>query len=206
MTESSRFENIMGFVAQGESRPKIVPLPVASTNHFAALTQRVAAGDDSAAREFFNSYCDRIFRYALVVTRGNEDLAREILSLTMIKAARSMRALDSDDDIWRWLTCIARNCFVDHCRKARRTITLSESDELVARAPAPNPDSAFCNALSEALSELPPSERELIERFYLDDQSQAALAEEIHSTRKAVESRLARIRRKLRLAILAKIS
>jgi RNA polymerase sigma factor (sigma-70 family) len=62
------------------------------------------------------------------------------------------------------------------------------------------------DALNEALSELPAEECELVERFYLGDESQAALAEDIHSTRKAVESRLARIRRKLRSAILKKLS
>jgi RNA polymerase sigma-70 factor, ECF subfamily len=205
MTESGRFEGIMGFVAQGDQSANVVALPVAPTNEFFALTQRVASGDDSAAREFFEKYCDRIFRYALVLARGEEEVAREILSLTMIKSARAMRPMASDDDAWRWLTRIARNCFVDHCRKRLRTIPFAQSNDAVKRAVAVSPDRTFSDALDEALSELPAGERELIERFYLDDESQAALANEVHSTRKAVESRLARIRRKLRAAILQKI-
>jgi RNA polymerase sigma-70 factor (ECF subfamily) len=175
-------------------------------NPFLALTQRVAAGDDLAAREFFETYCDRIFRYALALARGNEEVAREILSLTMIKAARHMQPLASDDDIWRWMTRIARNCFVDHYRKSRRVVPLNDSDEALAFAAAPNPDTTISGALDEALTELPIRDRELIERYYLDEQSQSALAEEICATRKAVESRLARIRRKLRAAILQKLA
>ena len=206
MTEARSFETIMAFVAQEGERPNAIPFPVAPANEFLALTQKVAAGDDSAAQEFFEAYCDRIFRYALVVTRGNEDLAREVLSATMIKAARYMRPLSSDEDIWRWLTRIARSQFVDHCRKTRRTVPLVSSDDVLTQTSALNPDSTLGDALNEALNELPAEERELVERFYVDDVSQAALAEDIHSTRKAVESRLARIRRKLRAAILQKLS
>jgi RNA polymerase sigma-70 factor (ECF subfamily) len=206
MINSRSLQTIMGFVAQGEDRSKVVSFCSAAADECAALTQRVAAGDESAAREFFEKYCDRIFRYALVMTRGNEDLAREILSTTMITAARYMRSLASDEDIWRWLTRIARSRFVDHCRKSRRVIPLTDSDEVLSHTAAPNPDTTLNNALNEALSELPVEERELVERFYIDDESQAALADEIQSTRKAVESRLARIRRKLRAAIIQKLT
>ena len=206
MINSAGVQAIMAFVGQGEDRSKVVPFSTAAADECAALTQRVAVGDESAAREFFEKYCDRIFRYALVMTRGNEEVARDILSTTMITAARYMRTLGSDEDVWRWLTRIARSRFVDHCRKSRRTIPLTDSDEVLSRTAAPNPDATLNNALNEALSELPVDERELVERFYIDDESQAALAEEIQSTRKAVESRLARIRRKLRAAIIQKLS
>jgi RNA polymerase sigma factor (sigma-70 family) len=206
MTEARSVETIMAFGAQAGERPNAVPFPVAPANEFLALTQKAAAGDDAAAQEFFEAYCDRIFRYALIMTRGNEDLAREILSGTMIKAARYMRPLASSEDIWRWLTRIARTQFVDHCRKARRVLPMALSDDALTRAVAPNPDGTLNEALNEALSELPGEERELVERFYLGDESQAALAEDIHSTRKAVESRLARIRKKLRSAIMQKLS
>jgi RNA polymerase sigma-70 factor (ECF subfamily) len=206
MTEARSVETIMAFVAQAGERPNAVPFSVAPGNEFLALTQKATIGDDAAAQQFFETYCDRIFRYALVMTRGNEDLAREILSGTMIKAARYMRPLASDDDIWRWLARIARTQFVDHCRKARRIVPMALSDEALTVAATPNPDGTLNDALNEALSELPAQERELIERFYLGEESQTALAEDIHSSRKAVESRLARIRRKLRAAIIQKIS
>jgi RNA polymerase sigma-70 factor (ECF subfamily) len=206
MTKIGSVETIMAFAAKGEERSNVVPFSAATADECLALTQRVASGDEAAAREFFEKYCDRIFRYALVVTRGNEELAREILSITMIKAARYMRALPSDEDVWRWLTRIARSCFVDHCRKTRRIVPVVESDEILSRTATPTPDTTLNNALNEALSELPLEDRELVERFYIDDETQTALAEDIQSTRKAVESRLARIRRKLRAAIIQKLS
>src|SRR5437879_5233784 len=95
-----------------ERRDKIVGLAPQFPDEFLALTQAVIAGDESAASDFFNRYCDRLFRYLLVVCRGNEDSAREALSQAMIKAARHMKPMRSDEDIWRWLTRLAWTSFV----------------------------------------------------------------------------------------------
>src|SRR5688572_29934678 len=108
--------------AQDQRANATLAFPSSDAIEFLALTNGVAAGDESAANNFFQRYCDRLFRYALVLTRGNEDLSREILSVTMIKAIRTMRVMRSDEDIWRWLTRIAWTSLVDHCRKNKRRI------------------------------------------------------------------------------------
>jgi RNA polymerase sigma-70 factor (ECF subfamily) len=180
-------------------------MPASDGGECLALTQAVANGDETAAREFFAKYFDRLFRYALVLTRGEEDLSREIVSETMIKAARHIKPMRTDGDVWRWLARIARNSFVDHCRKNQRRISTIplEGSAGDVRVDA---DGVLTSALNECLAELADEERKLVEQFYIEDQSQAELAEETHTTRKAVESRLARIRKKLRAAILQKIS
>lgn len=197
-------EIIMTFAAQRRKEPsKIVPLPLEGVNEFLALTQGVIAGDDAAATDFFNRYCDRLFRYLIVVARGDEDAARESLSHAMIKAARYMKPMRSDEDIWRWLARLGWTSFIDHCRKGQRRI--ATMPEVRAQSGAPE-NTELASALNECLADLSLEEREIIERFYFEDQSQAALAAEANSTRKAVESKLARIRQKLRTAILKKLS
>src|ERR1051326_1619151 len=99
--------------AKGQRDDKIVTLAQRFPDESLALTQAVMAGAEGAARDFFNRYCDRLFRYLLVVCRGNEDAAREALSQAMIKAARHMKPMRSDEDIWRWLTQLAWTSFVD---------------------------------------------------------------------------------------------
>jgi RNA polymerase sigma factor (sigma-70 family) len=191
---------------RGENqRDNIVPLAASAANEWLALTQGVAAGDESAARDFFQRYCDRLFRYLLVVARGDEDSARETLSIAMIKAARHMKPMRTDEDIWRWLTRLAWTSFVDQRRKsARRIVTLS--DEMIVEKAAEQIDGELSELLNESLIELPAEEREIVEHFYFEDRSQNELAEQTNSTRKAVESRLARIRQKLRAAILKKLA
>lgn len=198
----------MAFAAQQgpEQQPSVVAFPVASSNAILTLTNGVARGDEVAAREFFEGYGDRLFRYALVLARGNEDAARETLSIAMIKAVRGMRAMGSEEDLWRWLTRIATTTFIDHCRKNNRRVVTTSDESIAETVAASNPDQALTAALAECLAELPNDEREIVEGFYFEDASQTDLAAKSGSSRKAIESRLARIRQKLRASILRKLS
>jgi RNA polymerase sigma factor (sigma-70 family) len=192
---------------RGESQQdNIVLFSAFQADECSTLTRGIVAGDESAAAEFFNRYFDRLFRYLVVIARGNEELAREALSDAFIKAARHMKPMKSDQDIWRWLTRIARTSLIDHVRKGQRRITIVFSDEPLPEPPAREPADKLTDALNECLVELPREDREVIEGFYFEDQSQAALAAERNSTGKAVESKLARIRQKLRVALLNKLA
>jgi RNA polymerase sigma-70 factor, ECF subfamily len=184
--------------SRDDSRDSVVPFPSA----ILAMTKGAATGDESACRDFFNQYCDRLYRYFLVVTRGDEDFSRDLLSISMIKAVRGIRPMQTDADVWRWLTTIGRNAFIDHCRKNKRII----SNEIPQTLATANPDQTLVHALNECMDELSPDERDVIERYYFDNESQLDVANATHTTRKAVESRLARIRQKLHAAILRKLS
>jgi RNA polymerase sigma factor (sigma-70 family) len=166
------------------------------------LTKTAATGDETACRDFFNQFCDRLYRYLLVLTRGDQDLSRDLLSISMIKAVRRVRPMNTDADVWRWLTTIGRNAFIDHCRKSKRPV-MQEIPETLA---ASNPDQTLLKVLNESVDELSPEEREVIERYYYENESQSELASSTNTSRKAVESRLARIRQKLRAAVLHKLS
>lgn len=206
MTNATGITTLMPFAPRSDSMdrpPAVVSVSFSNAAEFLALTNSIAAGDEAAATKFFNNYCDRLFRYLLVVTRGDEELARDLLSITMVKATRNMRPMRSDDDLWRWLTRIAWTSFIDHCRKTKRRIVTITDDSAV---PSIQADSDLQLALNECMSELPAEEREIVERYYLDNQSQNDLAAEMQVTRKTVETRLARIRKTLRAAILKKLS
>ena len=57
----------------------------------AALTRRLATGDEAAFREFHGRYFDRLYRFLLVVTRGQEHAAQDALQETMLRVARYAR-------------------------------------------------------------------------------------------------------------------
>src|SRR5215510_10332408 len=84
-----------GLGCRSESKPvmddKIIPLPHQEADCVPSMTARMAAGDEAAFKDFYECYCDRLFRYLLVLTRGNEDLARDLLQTTMTKIVRSGR-------------------------------------------------------------------------------------------------------------------
>jgi RNA polymerase sigma-70 factor (ECF subfamily) len=83
------------------------------------LTEALAAGRDEAFREFHDGYFDRLLRYLLVVTRGDEQAAYDALQETYIRVARHARAFNTEEKFWSWLTVLARSAAADGGRKRR---------------------------------------------------------------------------------------
>ncbi len=174
-----------------------------------SLTARMARGDESAYRTFYELYFDRLLRYLLVLTR-DEPAAREALQLTFLRVVRNAKRFDSEEIFWSWLTVLARSSVVDEQRKKQRyTFFLArffqhkETEQDLASEPQ---DPALTLELLERnLATLPEDERELIERKYFGEASVREIAGELNSTEKAVESKLVRVRRKLRELILTQL-
>ncbi len=176
----------------------------------AALTRRLVAGDDQAYRMFYELYFDRLWRYLLVVTAGDEHVAREALQGTLTRVVRHIRVFSDEAVFWSWLTVLARSARADDRRKRRRYLAFL--DRFTREAPAaPEPastardDARLDEVLREAMAELPADERELLEAKYSAEQPVREIATQLQTTEKAVESRLGRIRRKLKDAVLAQL-
>ncbi len=198
-----------GLGCRSESKPvmgdKIISLPNQDAERIRSMTARMATGDETAFKDFYECYCDRLFRYLLVLTRGNEDLARDLLQATMTKIVRSGREFRDDAHLWNWLAAVARNSFVDALRRTRRAPQLvpllpDDAPEM-PMAPADESDAPLLDALDRCLTELSNDERALIEAFYFKGGSHQSVAAQENTTPKAVEGKLARVRQKLRAAI-----
>ncbi len=171
------------------------------------LTEKMVEGEEAAFVEFHGLYSDRLFRFLLVLTRGSEDLAREICQTTMVKVARGIRVFEEEGHLWNWVGSIARNNFIDALRKRNRSpkIVAFETEVQTLTMPVEAYESELMAALREAMKDLEPSERNLLEDFYFEERAQAEIAAEQETTVKAVESRLGRVRRKLRVILLGKL-
>jgi RNA polymerase sigma factor (sigma-70 family) len=173
------------------------------------LTARLSRGDEAAFHEFYKIYFNRLFRYLIVVTNGQEEIAREALQLTFVRVARHVRKFDSETAFWNWLAVLARNCAVDELRKRNR------QQNLLARFFQQRPadvdlkgdeaDEEFLKLLEKEIAGLPDDERLLLERKYFAEETARGLAGEFQVTEKAMESRLLRIRRKLKAVILDRL-
>lgn len=170
-----------------------------------ALTRRMVRGEDAAYRQFYDAYFDRLSRYLLVVAGGEEEVAREALQATLVRVVRHAKVFPDEAAFWRWLTVLARSAFADEVRKRRRHAAFL--DRFTRHAETQLGDDGEADAellalLGRELAELPPEERELVEQKYLARRPVRALAEAGDTSEKAIESRLVRIRRKLRDAVL----
>jgi RNA polymerase sigma factor (sigma-70 family) len=167
----------------------------------AVLTRRLAAGDETAFREFHALYFDRLYYFLLVVTRGQEHAAQDALQETLLRVVRYAREFETEEAFWGWLKVVARNAARDGGRKQRRYLALLERFSFDRAEPhdasPPHDDERLHAILHEALTEIDGADRALIEGKYLRGATVLELAQETGLTEKAVESRLLRLRRHL---------
>jgi len=173
------------------------------------LTARMSRGDEAAFHEFYTLYFNRLLRYLFVVAGGQEEIAREALQLTFVRVARHVRKFDSETAFWNWLAVLARNCAVDELRKRNRRQNLlvrffqQRPGDVDLKSNAA--DEQFLKLLEKGIAGLPDDERWLLERKYFAEETARCLAEEFQVTEKAMESRLLRIRKKLKVMILDRL-
>jgi len=186
---------------------KLQPLPeLPETTTVELMTRRIAEGDEEAFGWLYDQYCDRLFRYLVVITRGDETLTRDLLQTIMTKVARAVKPFSSESHLWNWLALIARNSHLDHLRKLSRSpefvpLLVDDSHEMPVTEPL-DQDSSLLHALDTCLASLPDDDRKLLEAAYSEGLTHQALAARHETSPKAIESKLARLRRRLREAIL----
>jgi RNA polymerase sigma-70 factor (ECF subfamily) len=163
--------------------------------------------DAPAYRTFYDAYFTRLSRYLLVITAGDEDAAREALQSALVRVVRHIKVFPSDAVFWSWLTVLARSALSDQTRKKRRYLAFLDRFTWHARAQQtppgdPQMDDRLLALLESGLEELPFDEKRLAEAKYFERRSVREIAEELDLSEKAVDSRLVRIRHKLKTAIL----
>ena len=176
-----------------------------STLDVRTLTVGMTSGDENAYRNFHEAYFQRLYRYLLVVAAGDEDVAREAVQSTFLRVVRYIKPFDAEPHLWNWLTVLARTALADQRRKGNRYRAFLERFIGYARmesesAPAGDgeADAQLLGALEACLHRLPSDERELVQRKYFARASVRDIAVSLQISEKAVESRLTRVRLKLK--------
>ena len=174
-----------------------------------ALTRAIQRGDQAAFERIYRAIFAPLYRYLLVRSGGREQDSQEALQETLLRVARHMKRFDGPVDLWNWIRCIARNILIDQGRKARRQpLSLRLVPEVdPIQAPDEREDLLeLTRHLDHCLEKLDPAERSLVRGRYLEAKGHAALALEHGLSPKAVESRLARIRRKLKSLMIERLA
>lgn len=164
-----------------------------------------------AWRTFYDAYFDRLWRYLLVVAAGNEDAAREALQGALVRVARHIKSFRDEIVFWSWLTVLARSAFADETRKRRRYFSFLDRFTRHANFEKDAANDAEIEGrlrtlLENQVAALPPGERELIEQKYFARRVVREIADDLQTTEKAVESKLSRVRKKLKDAVLAELN
>jgi RNA polymerase sigma factor (sigma-70 family) len=170
------------------------------------ISAAVARGDAAAFRHLYDQYHGRLLRFALVLARGDESLARDAVQSVFVTAAAKLRRVESADHLWNWLARVARQQLTKAWRRQRSDPAVVGLADLPELPDDLEPDSLLEECLDSGLLALAPDEHQLIEWFYFDGASHKEIAARLDTTPKAVSSQLERIRVKLRSWVKRKLS
>lgn len=164
------------------------------------LTRSMKALDEVAYKEFFHRYYHRLWSYLNVVSKGDERFVEDALQTTFTRIVKNIREFDTEKSLWRWISTIARNAYFDCCRKEntfQRMIRKFRIDPIDRQSENETTETEL-HYLDTARSKLSSDEQALIQYKYIERQTHKEIAQITNSTAKAVESKLARVRQKLR--------
>jgi RNA polymerase sigma factor (sigma-70 family) len=170
--------------------------------HTKNLTQGLARCDEIAWRAFHEEYHSQLHRMARARGASESD-APEIIQGVYLRVLRHAKVIPEAQAFMAWLSCLVRCEVIDHARRRTRRNWLNERIQQwqESRRQEPATEIAISEDLATAMQTLEACDRALLEQHYLEGWSQKQLAEHHHTTVKAVESKLARLRKHLRQSL-----
>lgn len=178
------------------------------------LVARLLAGDSAAFKAYFDANFDRLFRFALALTRGDADRAEEAAQRALVRGTRALASYRGDAALFTWLAQICRNELADVLADAKRRDagarsidaddgTRRQAQDVVDSRPLPDETrdaEDIGRIVREVLDALPPPYGDILEWKYLEDASVDDIAGRLRTTAIAVQSLLARARTTCRVA------
>ena len=82
--------------------------------------EKLKSGDTRTFEKLYNLYRDKLYKFFVMKTRGDQDLACELLSETVYSAIQAVRTLSSCKNIQGFLFQIAVRRYNDHLRRIYR--------------------------------------------------------------------------------------
>jgi RNA polymerase sigma-70 factor, ECF subfamily len=184
---------------------------------FAAIMERLRHGDQSAARDVFQRFAQRLIALArsrldarLQQKVGPEDIVQSAFKSFFVRQAAGQFDLDNWDSLWSLLTTIAlRKCGlkIEHFRAACRDVRregqpLPDEDDsatswqAIAREPTPDEAAQLSDTIEALFAGLDADDRRLVE-LSLQGHTNAEISAHTNLSERTVYRRLERIKARL---------
>ena len=163
----------------------------------ATLVDLASAGDQQAFEYLFTRYRDALMR--LFEQRLDEKaVASDLLQETFIKVYLHINDYSKNYTFGQWVYSIARNTLVDHLRRKSGDVLLDERFPApLATSPSPE-ESVIINQTRthfyNALEELTPEYRQVIEMRFLEEYSYEEIAEKLGRPLNTIKTQIRRAR------------
>jgi RNA polymerase sigma factor (sigma-70 family) len=165
----------------------------------ARLVARCRSGDEDAWRELVSRFSRYVYAICSQAFRLRQDDAEDVFQEVFARAYEHLERLRDDEAIRPWIGQLTRRLCIDRHRAGGR-------EELSGDEPAPpgldetmeRLDDAF--AVHEALATLPENCREILDRFFAQDESYQTIGAALDIPAGTIASRISRCLGKLREA------
>ncbi|HEX6931031.1 MAG TPA: sigma-70 family RNA polymerase sigma factor [Streptosporangiaceae bacterium] len=161
------------------------------------------AGDDVLVAELYRRYRTPLLAFVLRLTAGDRQHAEDIVQETMLRAWRQADQFDDPGrSLMPWLATVARRIVIDEQRK--RNARPMETDEgMLSKASTPDwtEDLLRSVIVADAMLELSPAHREILNETILRDRTVNEAAEVLGIPVGTVKSRVYYAIRALRLVL-----
>ena len=153
----------------------------ADRSRLIALVELARQGDSEAFGLLYDHYQSSVYRFLFYRTRSST-LAEDLTSETFFRALRSMNSFRwQGKDFGAWLMTIARNLATDHFKAGRTRLELTTEDMSLHDDATDGPEGTVLAELTneillQALTELPPEQRDCLVMRFLQGMSIAETA------------------------------
>jgi RNA polymerase sigma-70 factor (ECF subfamily) len=148
--------------------------------------------DDAIVTALYRTYREPLMTFVLRLTAGDREHAEDVVQETMVRAWREAGRLDlSAPSLMPWLATVARRIVIDEHRK--KQVRLAESaEDAVADMPVEDESTATIMrvAVSDAMRDLSPSHRQILNETILRDRTVNQAAEALGIPVGTVKSRV----------------
>jgi RNA polymerase sigma-70 factor, ECF subfamily len=176
------------------------PATMATPELYLELLQRISAGDESALRELYAAYGQRLYAYALRLTNDPAS-AEDVVQETLVTVWRAAGKYRGEGRVLAWLLGIVHNLALKCLRQS--SIPITDEMETTLSAPGASPEAQAQNNdqarwVQQALQKLSPEHRAVLELVFYQGLSLEEAAQVCNCPLGTVKSRLSYARQHLR--------
>ena len=161
----------------------------------AELVARCRAGDPAAWRELVEQYSRYVYAITQAFRLPSHD-AEDVFQDTFARAYERLHTLRDDDAFRPWLASLTRRLCIDRLRASAREQPLEDLEAEGQDDRIDELTDAF--AVHAALAELPEHCREILDRFFAQDESYRTIGEALDLPSGTIASRISRCLTRLR--------
>ena len=165
------------------------------------IMNHLVRGDTKAAGVLYDRYYKQVFGYFVRMT-NNTEISRDLTQNVFLKILKYSHSWKEDKVFAYWLFRIARNILIDHFKESKRFEGSNEEQEVVSQDQVDSVREMDAREsfefLLEAMGQLNPADRELIELNRFQGFSNKEIAQTLLSTENAVKVKTFRAIQKLK--------